>query len=228
MQTQSSERYTLAVLITIVGGFLESYSYITRNGVFANAQTGNIARVGLSLAAGDLSRAGRYLVPVLAFVVGVTLSVQIRKTFQNTPKRWMHWRQFVILVELVLVIFVGFFPVNTYNVAATVTISFICALQVESFRKFYGNTFASTMCTGNLRIATENLNMYWNTHNRAHLKKSLLYYTIDLMFIVGVILGYFCTHTFGCRAIWFCLFPLSSVFCLMMHRPQRTVESLLT
>ena len=39
---QMSESMSLAVLLTLAGGFQDAYSYNCRGRVFANAQTGNI------------------------------------------------------------------------------------------------------------------------------------------------------------------------------------------
>jgi uncharacterized membrane protein YoaK (UPF0700 family) len=47
---QVSESFALAVLLTLSGGFMDAYSYIGREHVFANAQTGNILLFGIHLA----------------------------------------------------------------------------------------------------------------------------------------------------------------------------------
>ena len=54
-------RYGVSLALAVVGGFLEAYTYVTRDGVFANAQTGNIARMGLNLAQGNVLLTLRYL-----------------------------------------------------------------------------------------------------------------------------------------------------------------------
>jgi uncharacterized membrane protein YoaK (UPF0700 family) len=43
----------LGILLAIVGGFLDAYTYISRNGVFANAQSGNIVLLGVKAAQGQ-------------------------------------------------------------------------------------------------------------------------------------------------------------------------------
>ena len=39
---QRSDGLAVGVLLTLAGGFLESYSFITRNEVLANCQSGNL------------------------------------------------------------------------------------------------------------------------------------------------------------------------------------------
>ena len=47
---QMSESFALAVVLAIAGGFMDTYSYICRGGVFANAETGNIVLMAINMA----------------------------------------------------------------------------------------------------------------------------------------------------------------------------------
>ena len=78
----------------------------------------------------------------------------IRARFRDASG--IHWRQLSVLAELCILLAVAFLP-QSLNMAANVSVSFVCAVQVESFRKVHGNAFATTMCTGNLRSGTERL-----------------------------------------------------------------------
>lgn len=191
-------RYGVSLALAVVGGFLEAYTFVTRDGVFANAQTGNIARMGINLAQGNLLLTLRYFVPVVAFMAGVTLSLQLKRVRED-------WEKIILYMEIALLFLVGLIPPERLNILATVTVSFVCALQVESFRKFGDNSFASTMCTGNLRIATEHLNKYFSTKDPIALRTSLQYYGIDLVFAFSVLVGYWTTRAFGTRAVWWAL-----------------------
>lgn len=201
-------RYGVSLALAVVGGFLEAYTYVTRDGVFANAQTGNIARMGINLAQGNVLLTLRYLIPVIAFMAGVTLSLQLRRLRQD-------WERVILWMELMLLFLVGLIPPAKLSVLATVTVSFVCALQVESFRKFGDNAFASTMCTGNLRIATEHLNRYFATKDRTALSVSLQYYGIDLMFASAVLVGYWVTRACGTRAVWWAMLVPAALLMLL-------------
>ena len=71
MRGQMSESLLLGALLAVAGGFFDAYTYICRGGVFANAQTGNIVLLGLGLAEREWQHAMTYLLPVLAFALGV-------------------------------------------------------------------------------------------------------------------------------------------------------------
>ena len=207
-------RYGVSLALATVGGFLEAYTYVTRDGVFANAQTGNIARMGLNLAQGNILLTLRYLIPVIAFMAGVTLSLQLRRLRQD-------WERIILLLEIALLFLVGLIPTGRLNMLATVTVSFVCALQVESFRKFGENAFASTMCTGNLRIATEHLNRYFADKSRPELNTALQYYGIDLVFACAVLVGYWVTSAFGVRAVWFPILIPAALLILLRREEVR-------
>jgi len=207
-------RYGVSLALATVGGFLEAYTYVTRDGVFANAQTGNIARMGLNLAQGNILLTLRYLIPVIAFMAGVTLSLQLRRLRQD-------WERIILLLEIALLFLVGLIPTGRLNMLATGTVSFVCALQVESFRKFGENAFASTMCTGNLRIATEHLNRYFADKSRTELNTALQYYGIDLVFACAVLVGYWVTSAFGVRAVWFSLLIPAALLVLLRREETR-------
>ena len=212
---QVSDSIPLALLLALTGGFLDAYTYVTRGGVFANAQTGNIVLLGISVSKGAWHSALGYAVPIAAFAAGVLVAEQIR--------RWgglrLHWRQAVLLIEVLILGFVGCMPL-TMNWAANSCVSFACALQVESFRKVHGNAFASTMCTGNLRSAMEMLFRYFDSRERMPLYKSLLYAVVILIFAAGAALGNQMSAVMGIYAVFLCAALLLIAFALMFIREE--------
>lgn len=207
-----SETLLVGALLAVVGGFLDAYTYLCRGGVFANAQTGNIVLVGLRLAGGDYRGCLYYLVPIAAFAVGVFAAEGIRQRYQNHDK--FHWRQVVLAFEALVLFAIAFIP-QSGNMLANVLVSFVCSLQVQSFRKIYGNAYATTMCTGNLRSASENLWAYCRAKNPADLQNSLRYYGVIVFFVLGAILGAALTRALQVYAIFFACAVLVLVFALL-------------
>ena len=137
---QMSDTFLIAVLLAVVGGSLDAYSYVARGHVFANAQTGNIVLFGLHLADGEWMQAGTYIIPVLAFVLGIFIDEWIKKFISPLPK--VHWRQIVLLFEIAMLSIVAWLPFGeSHDIVANVLVSFVCSMQVQSFRKvmFVGN-----------------------------------------------------------------------------------------
>lgn len=195
-ENEISESLVLAILLTISGGFMDAYSYMCRGEVFANAQTGNILLLGVSLASGKFSIAGRYLLPIISFAIGIATVDIIRHKFSK--KENFLWHKIVLLIEAVILLVVGFIPNNLF---ANSLISLACGAQVESFRKIKGNVFATTMCIGNLRSAVQSACDYFITKDTSVRKKMFLFFGIIMFFVLGAILGDFCVRLFAQKAI---------------------------
>ncbi|MCD7965174.1 MAG: DUF1275 domain-containing protein [Clostridiaceae bacterium] len=212
---QMSEAMSTGIFLTLSGGFQDAYTYYTRGKVFANAQTGNIILLGHNAMNGDFTDAFRYLAPVLAFAGGIYISEVIRGIYREYGK--LHWRQIVVALEILLLFVVGFLP-QSMNMAANILVSFVCAMQVEAFRKMKGSAYASTMCIGNLRSATEMLYRYRHTKEKGCLEKCLRYYGVILVFGIGAALGSLMTSLFKERTIWISCGFLFVCFCIMFMK----------
>ena len=217
LQRPMSETLHIGALLTIVGGYFDAYTYIARGGVFANAQTGNIVLLAVNLAEGNFLKALSYFIPITAFMLGIFTAELIHKTKKKLP---INWRQLIIVLEIITVVAVAFFPaypmgMYSYNMFANVIISYVCSLQVQTFRKIHGITAATTMCTGNLRSGTDLLMRYQSERNRQDLKDGLKFYALNIFFIIGAFISVFLTKQFGSLSVIFCLVPLIAVFLLL-------------
>lgn len=211
-----SETIRLGTLLAICGGFLDAYSYLVRGGVFANAVTGNIVLTGLNLAEGKYGRAVYCFIPVLSFATGVFAAEWIRERFDN---KWhLHWKEWILWAELAVVMIAGFVP-QEWNSIVNFSIAFVCAMQVEGFRKIRGKAYATTMCTGNLRSGTELLSVGLMEHDEEKKKLSLHYYWIDFVFGLSAVVGFYICKLFAEKAIWFCGIVL--ILAIVFLRVQR-------
>ena len=218
---QMSEAFRTVMFLSASGGLQDAYTYIGRGKVFANAQTGNIVLMSQSLFDGDLARFMHYLIPVLAFALGVAAAECIRLHFKQAQR--VHWRQLILLAEIVLLFAVGFLPPQL-DMAANALVSFACAMQVQAFRKVHGYPFASTMCIGNLRSGMDALVGYAHGGGRQTLIKALHYFGVIFVFALGAGVGAKCVGIFGAKTIWFsCL--LLCVSLLFMFIKEEEAEA---
>lgn len=133
---QISESIELGIILALAGGFMDVYSYIGRDHVFANAQTGNILLVGVSISEGNWALAGRYFFPVVSFAVGIMLADLVHERFGSV----IHWRQVTVFFEAVILLGVSFIPGGGYNPGSpTASPHFACGMQLERFRKIHGH-----------------------------------------------------------------------------------------
>lgn len=216
-RVQMSEAFITSVFLALSGGFQDAYTYFTRDEVFSNAQTGNVVLMSQHFMLGEWQRGLHYLIPLLAFAGGVFFADCVQGKFKYANR--LHWRQGILLLEILILFGVGFIP-QDYNMLATTLVSFSCAMQVQSFRKVGGYSYASTMCIGNLRSGTESLSVYIREHQKGALRKAMHYYGIILIFAVGAGAGGICSMQIGVHAIWVsCVLLLAG--CLLMIKEER-------
>lgn len=208
-----SEMFFTGILLAFTGGFLDAYTYILRGSVFANAQTGNIVLLGINIANGNISKVIYYFVPILAFAFGIFLTDIIKRNF--SIKKLIHWRQIVIMFEIIILFIIGFLDNTIPNLFINVSISFVCALQVASFRKLAGLGYATTMCTGNLRSSIDKLSTFIFEKDKNALFEGLLYLAIIIMFIFGAAIGTILIKIISYSAIWICCIALIFVFIIL-------------
>lgn len=217
---QISESIELGIILALAGGFMDVYSYIGRDHVFANAQTGNILLVGVSISEGNWALAGRYFFPVVSFAVGIMLADLVHERFGSV----IHWRQVTVFFEAVILLGVSFIPGGGYNLLANCLTSFACGMQVESFRKIHGHGIATTMCIGNLRNALQNVDDYIITHKRGFLENGVLYFGVIFTFVFGAVLGNWCIERMGLHAIAVASVLLFIAFAIMFIDRERDLH----
>lgn len=198
-QVQRSEAFSTMAFLTLSGGLQDAYTYFVRDGVFANAQTGNIVLMSVRAFSGDLAGVLRYLIPLTAFALGVFAAEMLRQRERRISV--LHWRQLVVLAEILLLFLVGFLPPEL-NPLANALVSFTCAMQVQAFRKVNGSAYASTMCIGNLRSGVDAFCGYLETRDRRALRRAGRYFAVILFFALGAGLGGVLSARLGAGAIW--------------------------
>ncbi|WP_302193694.1 YoaK family protein [uncultured Ruminococcus sp.] len=217
LRGQISESRRLAILLAVSGGFMDAYTYTFRGEVFANAQTGNIILLAINLSEGNFEKMLQYLFPVIAFAFGIIIAEVVHRfcTIDNI----LHWRQYTVLLECIILFSVGFIS-QEYNMIANSLVSFACGIQVESFRKVKGNASATTMCIGNLRSGTQNLFNFIFNKDKECLRKSLIYYGVIFFFAFGAVIENFIIGFWKQYTIWCSCILLFAGFLLMFLQAE--------
>lgn len=211
-------RLPTGILLALVGGFLDAYTYQFRGGIFANAQTGNMVLLAISVANREYVKVVYYLIPILAFFFGVLVTEWVKN--KVTQVKFTAWEHIIVLMEAALLLIIGFLPAGIPDAIVNVTVSFVCSMQVNSFRKSGDLPYATTMCTGNLRSAAENFYLYSRGKKKESGERFLVYVTIIVIFCVGAAMGCLLTDFVGGKSVWVCCALLMIVF----YRISRSVK----
>lgn len=209
------ESLLIGILLAIVGGFLDIYTYILKGHVFANAQTGNMVLMGLKIANHDFQGALYYLLPISAFFLGIVISEFIKHKTNNT--QYLQWEHLILIIEIIILTIIAFIPKYIPHLVCNVTIGLVCSLQVNTFRTTNGLPYASTMCTGNLRSAGQKLSAYLFSHDSKALNHCLRYLIIICFFIVGAIIATFLIDIFGQISLIFCSLLLLIILLILIY-----------
>ena len=193
---QGSRKLETGILLTLAGGYLDAYTYAVRGGVFANAQTGNIIKLGLRIAEGRFQECLNLLIPICAFSIGILFTLLTERWMK---KRDLHYiRRTALAMEIIALSCVALIPVSPdTHIIANTLVSFACAIQMEAFPVFNGQIIATTVSTGNLRKALGFLFKAAADHDKEKLRTAMIYFMIVFLFISGVIMGSLISVRFG-------------------------------
>lgn len=205
-ERQLDQSSVFVILLMIVGGYLNAYTFITRGGVFANNQTGNFSRLGVELATSNWDGALLCIFPIIGCMCGAGAAAYLKMVhFQHKPN---HWRRMILILEFVTLLIVGFIPTTVPNSLVTVCISFITSFQLTGFRTWHGILCTTTIASGNLRTAGQFWAEAFIKKDKDSLIKALQFAGVVFSFAFGALLGTIISLSVGIKAIWVCCFIL--------------------
>ncbi|MEU6405940.1 YoaK family protein [Streptomyces sp. NPDC046985] len=190
----------LGVLLALVGGGLDAYTYVSRGGVFANAQTGNVVLLGVAAAGRHWAQAVRHIPPIIAFVLGVLVTESLKRPRVAVRVRWP--ARAVLVLEILALFCVGLLPSGAADTAATVLVAFSASLQVATFRKLVDTPYSTAMTTSNLRTATQSAYLAVVARDRDAARRARRFSAVLGAFFAGAIAGGFLTDWEGVHAVW--------------------------
>ncbi|WP_025728984.1 YoaK family protein [Atopobacter phocae] len=209
IEPKLSESLIIGGLLALIGGGLDAYTYTTRGGVFAFAQTGNILLLSIHIFDLDYHEALRYVWPIFAFMIGTYVGLEIKHFFAKLRMRRsirINEQQILLLINAGLLLVIGWIPLGEMDFIANLIVSFVCAMQLQTITRLKGRNFMSTMQTGNLRLGVINFFNFRVTHSLYDLSSAGLYFLIIAIFISG---ASFCTYLVHMIGKWAILFPFA-------------------
>lgn len=143
-----AETVQISLLLAFAGGYLDAYTWII-HGVMANAQTANLVLLWVHGTVGEWDRAVQFIPPMAAFIVGIVIAAWLRRVAGDRSSA------ISTLIEILMLVAVGILHNRLPDLAGTLGISFVAAMQTAIFTKVEGVSYSSVMITGNMRQAIE-------------------------------------------------------------------------
>lgn len=207
---------TMGILLALVGGYLDAYTYITRDGVFATAQTGNTVLFAVRAGSPEYDGALQNVPPFVAFIAGVLVAEHMKERLD------MH-RRAVLALECVILFIVGWLPGSVPNMIITISVAFVSSLQIATFNKLGNWSYNSTITTGNLRTASSASYEAFANHDKEAMKKFIGFSAIILSFICGALLGTVFSTTLEYKAIWIAS-GIILILTILYHKTENKKE----
>ena len=201
------EKLWVFLLLIWIGGFYGAFTYNIRGGVFCNAQTANFVLFAMELGSGRIKKALYFLVPMSAYFMGAVISEALSGPIKRLKN--IRWESLLILIEIIIVIFLGFLPEDAPYQISQIVINFICSMQYNTFQKTKKIPMATTFCTNHLRQSGKAFVNYLRNSENIEMKIKLFIHMKMLgMFVLGGIISTILCHLFLGKAILFTLIPL--------------------
>ena len=209
------ERRHVFFVLMGVAGFFGAFTYSIRGGIFCNAQTANFVLFAMALGNAQWKHALYFLVPMSAYFLGAVLS----EALPNCVKKlhFIRWDTLFILIEMIVVVFLGLLPESAPVQISQVAINFICSMQYNTFRQARSVPMATTFCTNHWRQVAIAMTKAIRHRDTAYLPRMTQHLCMLLVFVVGGVLSTILCNLFLGKAIFAALIPLMIVFIDLLY-----------
>jgi len=178
------ETVPIALLLAFAGGYIDAYTWII-HGVMANAQTANLVLLWVYGSIGNWTKALHFVPPILAFAAGILVAAWLRRVTGARASA------IGTLIEILLLVTIGILHNRLPDLAGTLGISFVAAVQSAVFTRVEGVVYSSVMITGNMRQAIEGL--FAAASGNGTLRPPGIFATLCVTFGLGAAVGAFAT-----------------------------------
>ena len=198
MNTSFHENRSVGLLLTFIGGMIDSFTYI-RYQAFASAQTGNLILAIIQAYEREWNMVGKKLLSTLFFFIGILLAKFMIDYFKR--KALHFWRLFLLYFEAAIFFIISLQFLQPHPAIITIMIAFTAAIQWVSFDKINGLAYTNLFTTGNLKGVATNLYDYLSTKDQAAKTRFIHFLLVVIAFISGAIVSVFAYRMLATRAV---------------------------
>ena len=207
-------------MLMYIGGFFGGFTYTVRGGIFCHAQTANFVLLAMSVGNGDWQMARYLILPITAYFLGAVVS----EVLGNAVKRFglVRWDTLLILIEMLVVVILGFIPDAAPYEISQIAVNFICSMQYNTFRQADGIPMATTFCTNHVRQTGVFFTKALRHRDLAALGRMGFHAGMLALFVAGGITSTVLCRHFSGRGVWFALVPLAVILIDLLYADLKT------
>ena len=186
------------MILTLIGGYINGCTYITRHHILAN-----MSKLGINIALGNWQEALNHFIPIIACLLGVSFSEFVKGIVTNLKCKG-DWRKYGLALESVALFCIALIPSSTANVVATNLVSFFMGYQLCLFKECLGISFSTTISTGNIRNVGQLFYKALDKKSNSSISKLVIFTILTFSFALGAIPGTLISIAIGTKSIWVC------------------------
>lgn len=194
-ETEQNRILTILTVFSIfLMGYIDAYTFIAQNGVFASPQTGNLIALVARISSGEWQQALIHVFVLLGFIIGAFIGQAMIDRI--TDSDWKKYRVYLFL-PLVLLLIVSLIQQFVSPFLIGFLLGLLSGYELIIFRKIKGITINNAVMTGNAKNLMSNLyEAIFNEDLRARREFFILLSGI-VIFMLGVGTGTLVLKLFG-------------------------------
>ena len=196
MRKISRHSKRLALFLTFCAGYVDAYTFIVRGNTLVAGQTGNVVFLSVGLVQQNVTEVKEKVLTLLSFMLGVFLLTIYKEKLKIVKK------PILSLVPLALLsLVIGFVPLTVDNHFIVPPLAFCMGLVTTAFGEVSGIAYNNAFMTGNIKRTMLAFGEYIRTKHTAFLLEGLIFVSLLVSFILGVVFSAYLTIIFNEKTI---------------------------
>lgn len=210
----------LTLYATFLMGFIDSYTFLEKKGVFVSAQTGNMIVFASKLFTGQFRLAFGHITVFFGFALGTFLGEIILERDVGSTKR--KYQLILVLQSLILFIF-AIIQSSIFDSLMIFLLGGLAGLELDFFRKVGVFTVNDGIMTGNTKNWSTNLYKWLIDKDKNSKKKFFELSLVLLFFIFGVGIGSIIILFSDKLNLWIA-FILNTIFLIWLFNTRTALD----
>lgn len=196
MRKISRHSKRLALFLTFCAGYVDAYTFIVRGNTLVAGQTGNVVFLSVGLIQDNVSDASTKVMTLLSFMMGVFLLTVYKEKLRVVKKPILS-----LFPLAILSLIIGFIPLSVDNLFIVPPLAFCMGLVTTAFGEVSGIAYNNAFMTGNIKRTMLAFGEYVRTKHTAFLMEGLIFVSLLVSFILGVVFSAYLTIIFNEKTI---------------------------
>lgn len=173
----------LTIFSTFLMGFIDAFTFLTQDGLFASAQTGNMVVLAAKLFEGNFSEALIHISSFIGFALGAFIAQGVMECFKTYG--WKKYRLYLCF-QMVFLLILAIIQQSIGPSVIGFLLGLLAGYELTVFRKIKSISINNGIMTGNTKNLMNNLYLALFHKNKKALHTFLTLFIGITVFMLGV------------------------------------------